>query len=53
MVNDSLPQAAVPRVVHGFLAIYPVFSATYDEHENACACEGPGGIKGVTVSADA
>lgn len=53
MVNDSLPQAALPSAVRGCLAIYPVFSATYDEHENAHACEGPSEFKGETATGDA
>lgn len=53
MVNDPLPQAALPSAVRGPLAIYPVFSATYDEHEDAYAREGPSGFKGVTATGDA
>lgn len=53
MVNDTLPQAALPSGVRDCSAIYPVFSATYDEHEIAYACEGPGGFKGVTATGDA
>lgn len=53
MVNDSLPQTALPSAIRGFLAIYPVFSATYDKHEIAYACEGLSGFKGVTETGNA
>ena len=53
MVNDSLLQAALPSAIRDCSAIYPVFSATYDEHEIAYACEGSSGFKGVTATGDA